>query len=129
MFVAHKTSMFCVKVCISGTHANICTPKAQVSNFALSLKVAEVNGEISVSQEVNIERSADTSEDAQADQVCPLEPDAVIQNGAVEEMEVEREAQVSYLVQVEVKVELLQCLSNLYTLPLHSLNVVRCLLF
>ncbi|KAG1943324.1 soluble lamin-associated protein of 75 kDa [Pimephales promelas] len=55
--------------------------------------VAEVNGEISDSQEVNIERSADTSEDAQADQVCPLEPDAVIQNGAVEEMEVEREAQ------------------------------------
>ncbi|XDV38547.1 hypothetical protein PO909_007922 [Leuciscus waleckii] len=55
--------------------------------------VAEVNGEISDSQEVNVERSADTSEDAQADQVCPLEPEAVIQNGAVEEMEVEKEAQ------------------------------------
>ncbi|XP_077088908.1 uncharacterized protein fam169ab isoform X2 [Siphateles boraxobius] len=55
--------------------------------------VAEVNGEISVSQEVDIEMSADTSEDAQAEQVCPLEPEAVTQNGADEEMEVEREAQ------------------------------------
>ncbi|XP_067279552.1 soluble lamin-associated protein of 75 kDa isoform X2 [Pseudorasbora parva] len=43
--------------------------------------VAEVNGEISDSQEVDTERSADL-----------LEPEAVIQNGSAEEMEVDREA-------------------------------------
>ncbi|XP_067232269.1 soluble lamin-associated protein of 75 kDa isoform X2 [Chanodichthys erythropterus] len=63
--------------------------------------VAEVNGEMSDSQEEENERSADTSEDAQADQERPLEAEAVIQNGTAEEMEVEREAQDDMIVTSE----------------------------
>lgn len=86
------------------------------SILCLSVKVAEINGEMSDSQEEEKDGSADTSEDAQADQECPLEAESVIQNGAAEEMEVEREAQVKYLVHFEFKV-----VNNLYSLPFQSL--------
>lgn len=78
------------------------------------VKVAEVNGEMTDSQEEENEGSAVTTEDAQATQELPLEAEPVIHNGTAEEMEAEGEAQVNYLVQVnKVKVVVLHDLSNM----------------
>ncbi|KAF4098712.1 soluble lamin-associated protein of 75 kDa [Onychostoma macrolepis] len=55
--------------------------------------VAEVNGEMTDSQEEENVGSAVTTEDAQATQELPLEAEPVIQNGTAEEMEAEGEAQ------------------------------------
>ncbi|XP_016346763.1 soluble lamin-associated protein of 75 kDa-like [Sinocyclocheilus anshuiensis] len=55
--------------------------------------VAEVNGEMTDSQEEENEMSAVTAEDAQATQELPLEAEPVIQNGTAEEIEAEGEAQ------------------------------------
>ncbi len=84
------------------------------------MKVAEVNGEMTDSQEEENEGSAVTTEDAQATQELPLEAEPVIQNGTAEEAE--GEAQVNHLIQVKVKIVLLHDLSNLYTLLFGSFN-------
>uniref|UniRef100_A0A9J8BPU9 Family with sequence similarity 169 member Ab n=1 Tax=Cyprinus carpio carpio TaxID=630221 RepID=A0A9J8BPU9_CYPCA len=55
--------------------------------------VADVNGELSDSQEEENGRSAVTAEDAQATQELLLEAEPVIQNGTAEEIEAEGEAQ------------------------------------
>ncbi|XP_073680719.1 uncharacterized protein fam169ab [Garra rufa] len=55
--------------------------------------VAEVNGEMIDSQEEENEGSAIITEDAQATQELPLEAESIIQNGTVEAMEAEEEAQ------------------------------------
>uniref|UniRef100_A0A8C1R0E0 Family with sequence similarity 169 member Ab n=1 Tax=Cyprinus carpio TaxID=7962 RepID=A0A8C1R0E0_CYPCA len=84
--------------------------------------VADVNGELSDSQEEENGRSAVTAEDAQATQELLLEAEPVIQNGTAEEIEAEGEAQVNCLVWFKVKVVLLHDLSKLYTLPFGSFN-------
>ncbi len=86
------------------------------------MKVAEVNGEMTDSQEEENEGSAVTTADAQATQELPLEAEPVIQNGTAEETEAEGEAQVNHLIQVKVKIVLLHDLSNLYTLLFGSFN-------
>ncbi|XP_050949775.1 soluble lamin-associated protein of 75 kDa [Labeo rohita] len=55
--------------------------------------VAEINGEMTDSQEEENEGSAVTTEDVQSTQELPLEAEPVIQNGTVEAMEPEEEAQ------------------------------------
>ncbi len=94
-------------------HIQMCT---QIRYWVLSfsVKVAEVNGEMTDSQEEENEGSAVTTEDVQATQELPLE--AVIQSNTAEEMEAEGEAQVNYLIQVKVNVVLLHDLSSVYTL-------------
>lgn len=123
MFLVHKT-MFCVPdLQILSVHTYKCTnPNLRFSILCFSVKVADVNGELSDSQEEENGRSAVTAEDAQATQELLLEAEPVIQNGTAEEIEAEGEAQVNCLVWVKVKVILLHDLSKLYTLPFGSFN-------
>lgn len=89
-----------VQILCQFTHTNI--PHRQtVDNQVLcrSVKVAEVNGEMSESHEEENERSANIEEDEPVDQELPLEAEAAIQNGADKEMEADRDARVNNLVQ------------------------------
>ncbi|XP_056303127.1 soluble lamin-associated protein of 75 kDa [Danio aesculapii] len=69
----------------------VVTPEAPVAET--EILVAEVNGEMSESHEEEYERSANTVEDEPVEQELPLETEAVVQNGADEEMEADRDAQ------------------------------------